>query len=141
MKYLLDTNVVSEARRPQCHPSVRARLEASADEDLCLSVVSIGELAYGIARMSSGKRRRELEKWLVQTEQLFADRLLNIDRHIAQLWGEISAKATARGQTLNAADGLIAATAIRHGLHLMTRNLKDFEATGVMLINPWEGDQ
>lgn len=138
MKYLLDTNVISEAHRTQCHPAVRARLAATPDEDLCISVISIGEIAYGIARLEPGKRRRELTEWLAETQQYFADRLLEVDREIAQLWGEITAKAAGRGRALHAADGLIAATALGHGLHLMTRNVADFELTGVMLINPWE---
>lgn len=138
MKYLLDTNVVSELRRVQCHPNVRARLAAIAEEDLCISVITLGEIAYGISRLEPGKRRREFEEWLDQTERFFADRLLPVDREIARLWGEITAKAAEQGRVIHAADGLIAATAIRHGLHVMTRDVTGFEATGVMLINPWE---
>jgi toxin FitB len=138
VKYLLDTNVVSEVRRAKCQPNVRARLAAIPEEDLCISVITIGEIAHGICRLEPGKRRREFEEWLGQTERFFADRLLPVDREIARLWGEITAKAAEQGRAIHAADGLIAATAVRHGLHLMTRDVMGFEATGVMLINPWE---
>jgi toxin FitB len=138
VKYLLDTNVVSEARRPQCNPSVRARLAAAANDDLYISVISIGKIAYGVSRLVPGKRRREIEEWLAQTEHYFTDRLLTVDRDIARLWGEITAKSAELGHTLHAADGLIAATALRHGLSVMTRNTKDFDTVGVKLVNPWE---
>jgi predicted nucleic acid-binding protein len=139
VKLLLDTNVVSEARRTQCHPNVRAHLDAADDADLVISVVSIGEIAFGIARLELGKRRKKLEEWLAQTEIFFADRILPIDRDIARLWGNITAKAAEQGHTFHASDGLIAATALRHGLKLMTRNLADFAGTGVILVDPWEG--
>lgn len=70
-------------------------------------------------------------------EQRFADRILPIDVEVARIWGELTARAQARGGQVAAADGLIAATAIRNGLHVMTRNIRDFEPTGAMLIDPW----
>jgi predicted nucleic acid-binding protein len=137
VKFLLDTNVVSEIRRPKAHPAVRAAVEAAAEVDLHISVITLGELAFGIARLEPGKRRQELEHWLAQTEVLFADRLLGIDPNIARLWGNLAARAAGAGHTLHAADGLIAATAIHHSLHLMTRNVADFKSTGVQIVNPW----
>jgi predicted nucleic acid-binding protein len=139
MKTLIDTDVLSEARKADGHPLVRQRLAAAAPDDLFISVISLGEIAYGVARLPAGAKRRELEAWLAMTERHFSDRVLPVDRDIAQLWGEITAKAAQGGRTLHAADGLIAATALRHGLRLMTRNVKDFETTGVMVVNPWEG--
>lgn len=138
MKTLIDTDVLSEARKPDGHATVKERLAAADPGDLFISVISIGELAHGVARLPAGARRRELEAWLGVTERHFADRILPIDRSIAQLWGEITAKATSAGRTLHAADGLIAATAIHHGLRIMTRNVADYEPTGVLLVNPWE---
>ncbi len=137
MKVLLDTNVLCEARRPEGNPLVRARLAAGEEEDQFVSVISLGEIAFGTARLKPGKRRRELEEWLAQVERYFADHLLPIDCDIAHLWGDLTARAAKAGRTLHTADGLIAATAIHHGLRLMTRNVKDFEATGVLVINPW----
>jgi predicted nucleic acid-binding protein len=138
MKTLIDTDVLSEARKPGGHALVKQRLAAAEPDDLFISVISIGEIAHGIARLPAGVARRELEAWLGVTERHFADRILPIDRDIAQLWGEITAKAANAGRTLHAADGLIAATAIHHGLRIMTRNVKDYGVTGVLLSNPWE---
>ena len=138
MKALIDTDVLSEARKPDGHEMVRKLVAAADPDDLFISVISIGEISHGIARLPAGARRRELEAWLGMTERHFADRILPIDRDIAQLWGEITAKVATAGRTLHAADGLIAATALRHGLRLLTRNVKDFEPTGVLLSNPWE---
>ena len=129
--------MLSEARRPGGSPLVRAHLAAIADEDQFVSVISVGEIAYGTARLKPGKRRRELEAWLDQAERYFADHILPVDRDIAHLWGDLAARAAKVGRTLHAADGLIAATAIHHGLRIMTRNISDFEPTGALLINPW----
>jgi len=138
MKTLLDTDVLSEARKPGGDAMVRQRLAAAEPHDLFISVVSIGEITYGIARLPAGAKRRDLEAWLGMTEGHFSDRIMPITRDVAQLWGEITARAAHAGHTLHAADGLIAATALHHGLRIMTRNVKDFEPTGVLLLNPWE---
>jgi hypothetical protein len=138
MRTLIDTDVLSEARKPDGHAMVKQRLAAAEPNDLFISVISIGEITHGIARLPAGTKRRELEAWLGVTERHFADRILPIDRDIAQLWGEITAKAANAGRTLHAADGLIAATALHHGLRIMTRNVKDYGVTGVLLSNPWE---
>lgn len=139
MRTLLDTNVISELRRPGGSAAVRARVGEADADDLYLSVISIGEIGYGIARLSPGKRKRELEAWLSVTERHFGDRILAVDRDVAQVWGEITARAARAGRTLHAADGLIAATALHHGLRLMTRNTEDFAGTGVLTIDPWAG--
>jgi predicted nucleic acid-binding protein len=118
---------------------VRERLATAQPDDLFLSVVTIGEITHGIARLPAGAKRRELEAWLAMTERHFSDRILPIDRDIAQLWGEMTAKASQAGRVLHVADGLIAATALHHGLRILTRNVKDYEATGVLVLNPWEG--
>lgn len=138
MKTLIDTDVLSEARKPDGLALVKQQIAAANPDDLFLSVISIGEIAHGIAKLPAGNKRRELEEWFGLTERHFADRILPINRDIAQLWGEITAKAASAGRTLHAADGLIAATAIHHGLRLMTRNVKDFDVTGVLLSNPWD---
>jgi predicted nucleic acid-binding protein len=73
-------------------------------------------------------------------EQLFADRLVPLDLETASIWGEITARSQLSGVTLPAVDGLLAASALRNGLHLMTRNTRHFQATGVMLVNPWASE-
>lgn len=139
MKTLIDTNVLAEARKPDGNPLVKQRLAAADPDDLFISVITIGEIAHGVAHLPPGAKRRELEAWLAMTERHFSDRILPIDRDIAQLWGEITAKAAKAGRTLHAADGLIAATALHRGLRVMTRNTHDYEPTGALLINPWDG--
>jgi toxin FitB len=138
VKYLLDTNIISEARKPDGHPAIRQALQTIDDKDLFLSVVTVGEIVKGVSALDPGKKRTELESWLAQTEKHFADRLLAIDSDIARIWGELTTKLKKAGRTLTATDGLIAATAIHNGLRLMTRNTDDFQLTGVLLVNPCE---
>jgi predicted nucleic acid-binding protein len=138
MRVLLDTNVLAETKRPVPNPVVLARLASTPAQEKFVSVITIGEIAAGTARLEPGKRRRELEEWLAYAEQHFVDRLLPIDRDIAHLWGDLTARVAKTGRVLHAADGLIAATALHHGLRLMTRNVSDLEPTGVQIINPWE---
>ena len=140
MRILLDTCVLSELRKPDGHRSVRRAVDEIADDDLYISVVSIGEIAKGIELLEGGRRKRALQSWIQTLERDYADRLLPVDLEAAHIWGELAAAAQKRGRTISAGDGLIAATARRHGLHIMTRNIADFEPTGAMLINPWEDE-
>ena len=137
MNVLLDTCVVSEVRHPKGNPRVREALEQHRDEELFLSVLTVGELHKGVALLDEGRRKRGLETWIGGLTRQFADRIMAIDDQVAIIWGEITAAAQANGRTIPAVDGLIASTALRHGLTLMTRNVDDFAATGVRLINPW----
>jgi predicted nucleic acid-binding protein len=134
---LLDTCVLSELQRLQGNLRVRARVEALDPERLFLSVVTIGELAKGIALLATGARKRELSAWLLGLEQRFTAAILPVDVEAARVWGELTAHAQAQGIQIPASDGLIAATALRHGLHVMTRNTKHFAATGALVIDPW----
>lgn len=138
MRLLLDTNVVSEGRRVSPDQRVVERLGALSDDDTYVSVITLGELAYGIRRLSAGQKRRDLEEWLATFQTMFAARILGIDAETALIWGEIVVSAEAKGRPLRPQDGLIAATAMRHGLHLWTRNVRDFEATGVLVSSPWD---
>ena len=97
----------------------------------------MGEITKGIELLDSGARKRNLEMWLRTLEREYADRILMVDRDVAQIWGELTASAQKKGRIVSAGDGLIAATARRHGLHVMTRNVHDFEPTGALLTNPW----
>jgi len=134
---LLDTCVISEVRHPKGNPRVREALEQHRDEELFLSVLTVGELQKGVALLDEGRRKRDLEAWISGLAHHFADRIVAIDDQVAIIWGEITAAAHANGRVIPAVDGLIAATALRHGLALMTRNVDDFAATGIRLINPW----
>jgi hypothetical protein len=114
-------------------------VDACNDEDLFVSVISIGEILKGISLLRESSKRRALETWLKTLERDYGDRLLSIDLETSRLWGELTAAAQKAGRVVHTTDGLIAATALRHGLHVMTRNTADFEPTGVLLVNPWEG--
>jgi toxin FitB len=137
MRALLDTCVLSELRNLRPHPGVLQAVGEFGSDDLYLSVVSAGEIAKGVALLKDSRNKRALTSWLRALELNYADRLLPVDLETAHIWGELTASAQRRGRALPAADGLIAATALRHGLHVMTRNSADFEATGVLLLNPW----
>ena len=91
--------------------------------------------------MPRGPRRDEIRQWVEETETRFGDRVLGIDIEVAQIWGELTARGQQRGTTIPNIDGLIAATALRNGLYVMTRNVKDFEPTGVLLMNPWDDER
>ena len=138
MSFLLDTNVVSEWTRPRPDTGV-VRWLAEADEDrVFISVVTLAELRHGIERLPAGARRDRLALWL--TEQVparFEARVLPVDAEAAHCWGRVMARAQAAGRPIGTMDAFIAATAERHDLVLVTRNVSDFAAAGVRLLNPW----
>lgn len=137
MSVLLDTCVLSELRRHGGNARVCEAVQALPDSGIFLNVLTIGEIVNGITRLNSGPKKQALQQWVLGLEAEFADHILPVDVPTSQLWGEITAQAQAHGITIPAVDGLIAATARRHGLNLMTRNVTDFAATGVAVINPW----
>ena len=135
---LLDTCVVSEVARPFPDSRVLAWFEMVADEELRLSVISVGEIQKGIDLLDPGARRDGIQVWLDGLVQSFGDRILSIDEPVARLWGAISARTQRAGNPRPPVDTLLAATAMQHRLNLATRNTADFAGTGVVLINPWE---
>lgn len=142
MSFLLDTNVISEAGKPRPDPGVIDWLASMDEEQLFLSVISLAELRHGIERMDDGRRKAALDIWL--TEQLsprFDDRLLLVDTGTADQWGRVVARAQDAGRPIGAMDAFLAAHAQQHQLTLVTRNVSDFEATGVRLFNPWTEGQ
>ena len=132
--FLIDTMVLSELRRRQRNPGVVAWISSQRHEDCFLSVVSVGEIERGIARQQSADPAfaAQLARWLDQLLRLYSDRLLPVDVGVARRWGQLSASMGHDG-----ADLLIAATALEHGLTVVTRNLKHFQPTGVSTFNPW----
>ena len=134
--YLLDTNVISETRKTRAHGGVIAFLSAANTDELFLSVLTLGELRKGVAikRRTDPAAADQLDAWVDGIEMTFADRVLPINATIARRWGELSAK-----RSLPVIDTLIAVTAISHGLVLVTRNTRDVDATGVPLVDPWQG--
>lgn len=103
-----------------------------------VSVLTIGELEKGIARLGSTKRRAELERWFAEIRTRFAGRTLDVDTAVALEWGRLSARADTSGKTVPVIDALIAATAIVHGLTIVTRNASDIARAGAPVIDPWE---
>jgi len=137
---LLDTNVVSELIKPAPNEAVAAWIRSIEEDCLFLSVLTFAELRHGIERMPDGRRRRWLYRWMeVDLADRFAGRIFDVDRTTAETWGIIMARAMAVGVPLPTMDTLLAATAERRGLTMATRNTKDFERAGIVLVNPWNG--
>jgi hypothetical protein len=137
-RYLLDTNVVSDTVRVRRDERVYAWLNALPLEDLFLSTISLGELYYGVERMPVGRRRSALETWLERRiREDFVGRILPFDAVCAGLWGSLMQKSKLATGDRNEIDTQIAATALRHGLVLATRNTKHFESLGIEIIDPW----
>ena len=137
MKLLLDTCVLSELQKPHGSPAVQSFLTLAPSQSLFLSVITIGEITKGVALLPDGARKSMLRGWLVGLSSEFEERILPLDQDTAEIWGELSASGQQRGSNIPVADGLIAATALRHGLHVATRNTSHFQAAGAMVINPW----
>ena len=137
--FLLDTNVPSELTRISPDPRVSGWVEAQDNASLYLSVVSVGELRKGLCMLAQGKRRVQLEQWFEYfLLPSFATRILPVTQTVSDRWGVLSAACRLKGNPLNMADGMIAATAIEHDLTVVTRNVKDFTGLGVDILNPWE---
>jgi predicted nucleic acid-binding protein len=134
-EFLLDTNVVSELRRKQPEPRVLQWFEQVSDDKLYLSVLTIGEIRRGIERLTDSAQQRRLTDWLEGT--LFpwlGSQLLAVNLAVAEQWGHLCASA---GRPLPTIDSLLAATAMEHGLTLVTRNVADFQFAGLKVFNPW----
>ena len=138
MNVLLDTNVVSEAMRKQPSARVLGWIEAQVEESLFISAITIGELRRGSLILADGKRRKALLQWIetgIKAE--FAGRILPLDIAVMESWADLQAAMAKSGRALPVMDSLLAATALTHGLTLATRNIADFEAAGIALLNPW----
>ena len=135
MTYLLDTNILSETRKRQPATAVTNWIAATPPERLQVSVLTLGEIEHGIARIhdrGDNEQAAGLERWLREVELGFADRILPITLPVAAAWGRQQ-----HAQPLPVTDGLIAATAKVNSLTVVTRNAKDFERTGVQVFNPF----
>jgi predicted nucleic acid-binding protein len=136
MKYLLDTNIISEMQKSNCNQDVRVFIEQIPAEDMFVSAITMGELCYGMEKLPPGKKKHELAIWLyTQVAEWFRDRVIALDTEVLMEWGKLRARAD---RTLPVVDSQIAAAAITHHMTLITRNVKDFEdIEGINLINPW----
>ena len=137
--FLLDTNCISEVVRTTPDPRLLAWMQSAAESLLYLSVLTVGEIRKGIAILPPSKRRTQLETWLeVELQTRFAGRILPIDTIVADRWGWLSAEAKRQGRPLAVVDGLLAATALRYGLTIVSRNVTDFTTVPVPVLNPWQ---
>lgn len=135
---LLDTCVLSELYHASGSQAVKEAVNQYEDDDIYVSVLTLGEISKGIARLEEGRRRRDLAAWLLEIEHSFESRILDVDLQAAELWGQRTSIAATRGETVPPIDGLNAATAIRHNLVIMTRNSRHFECMGVEVLDPWK---
>ena len=132
--FILDTNVISAVRRPDRAPQVATWLRGKAEQDLFLSVITLGEIERGIRQQEvrDPAFASDLRIWLDRTVLLFSDRLLAFEAEDARIWGRLSAEIGHDG-----ADLMIAASALRHGAIVVTGNVSDFAPTGVAIENPF----
>lgn len=133
----LDTNVVSETLKKAPDEAVIAWL-IRHDAELALPTVTIAEIAFGIQKIRPDQRVERLEQGLSGWRRRFADRIFGLTEEAALAYGEIMGTAARQGRAMSAPDGMIAAIARVNGGRLATRNLPDFETTGLHLISPWE---
>lgn len=134
MTYLLDTNVLSEVRRPRPDPAVVEWLAAVAPERLFLSVLVVGELRHGVEllRTRDPARSVRLAEWIEDVKDVYGDRVLPVTTAVAEAWGRMRARGP-----LPAVDGLLAATALVHGLAVVTRDTRTADRCGVPFVDPW----
>ncbi len=135
MSYLIDTNVLSETRKRRRNQGVTGWIAETPRERLHLSTMTIGEIARGITQLSERRDRQQaaaLERWLDDVVEEFGGRIAGVTVEVAREWA-----AQSQSQPVPVVDGLIAATAKVHNWTLVTRNVKDFETTGVRLLNPF----
>ena len=135
---VLDSNVISELMRKAPDARVVAWIDAQPVETLYLAAISVAELRFGIAVAPNGKRQQRLEEMLeMEILPAFANRILPFDLAASRAYAKLMAKARASGLGIPVPDGYIAATAAANEMRVATRNTKDFEATGLRVVNPW----
>ena len=138
MAYLIDTNVVSETLKPRPERRVVDWIGRQMANDLFLASISLGELVRGVRRMRDRARRERFQRWIdYDLAAQFQGRILPFDRETAVIWGEIMGDGDRVGRPKPMADAQIAAIARRHGLTLVTRNMRDFVGMEVVLLDPW----
>lgn len=136
--WLLDTNIISELRKTNCHPTVKAWSEQQPPQSFYLSTVTLAEILFGIEQVQDEEFRRELIEWLDGTlRPWFSDRILGISEDVVLVWRRMVEKGRKRGYTFSQPDLLIAAIASIHHLYVVTRNVRDFEEAEVPVFNPF----
>ena len=139
MAYLIDTCVFSEFTKPRPSKVVEAWFSTVEEGSEHASVLTLGEIERGIGRLAMSKRRRALERWFAELRGRLDGYILAVDGAVALEWGRMTARAELAGHPLPVVDALIGATAIIHGLTVVTRNTSDIARTGAPVIDPWSG--
>jgi toxin FitB len=134
VKYLVDADVLSEATKPAPAPQVLEWLRKN-DHELVVNPIILGELEYGILLLPSGQRRRRLTDWFERGAANLTT--VEIDSKTAGVWAKLLAELRRKGRAMPIKDSLIAASAKQHGLMVATRNVADFRAAGVRIVNPF----
>jgi predicted nucleic acid-binding protein len=135
---VLDTNVISESKKPRPSPQVQAWFEQQDPDRLYLTVTVVSELSMGIERLPLGRKRRDLEQWLDDLlEREFNGCIISLAAPAARLAGRLAAASIAQGRAGNMIDAQIAAVALRHGFLIATRDAEDFAPFAVPIVNPW----
>jgi len=136
---VLDTNVVSEAMKPEPAPNVRAWLNDQIADTLYLTSVTLAELMFGIGAMPTGKRKEMLSQTLDSLLYLFKDRVLSFDVDAARCYAELAVTAKHNGRGFPTPDGYIAAIAASRGFIVASRDTAPYQAGNITVINPWKG--
>jgi predicted nucleic acid-binding protein len=132
----IDTNVISETMKPNPNPQVMTWL-LRHDHEIGLPTIAIAEIAFGIGKLQGSTRAMSLQQQLDAWRERFAARLIVFDETAALVYGSLMSAALRQGRAMTVLDGLIGALALRHNAKLATRNTKDFDVSGLNLINPW----
>jgi len=139
MAWLLDTNVLSELRRPKPEPKVVAFVAGRPLGDLYISVVTLAEIRFGIELVGEPNRRAALNEWLTEkVRPMFDQRVLPITEDIMLQWRFLVEDGRKTGHTFSQPDLIIAATALHHGLTVVTRDRSDYDKARVPVMNPWD---
>lgn len=141
MRWLLDTNVVSEGVRPSPNPAVMAWTASRSEQDIAISIVTLAELRSGALQAQQRALRQRLTEWIeTEVTRSFDGRTLPLTLEVLTDWLSLARGLRALGRPQSAPDLLIASTARVHNLILVTRNVRDFADTGVLVYDPWSGD-
>ncbi len=139
MKYLLDTCVISELIKKNPSQKVIKWVSKIEENNLFISVLTVGEIHKGIEKLPARKKKEQLHKWVnYDLKERFKDRIIDFDLLTATTWGKVQAQSESVGKAMPAIDGQIAATGISYDFTVVTRNTTDMEISGVSLFNPWK---
>jgi toxin FitB len=138
VSWLLDTNVISELRKPRCHEGVKVWADKQSPISMYLSTVTMAEIRFGIEQVSDEARQRTLSSWLdSELHSWFAGRILAVDEEVIMEWRRMVVRSRSVRHTFSQPDLFIAAIASVHKLCVVTLNVKDFQVAGVSVLDPW----